>query len=99
MSKSSKQPTRVLFIGNSFTARNDLPELIAQLALLRAAWRWITSFPNIGALRFCTHWNKGAARERAIQTGKFDDVNVLQEQSTLPIKNARHGARMRPAVP
>jgi hypothetical protein len=32
MSKSSKRPSRILFVGNSFTARNDLPDLIAQLA-------------------------------------------------------------------
>ena len=29
-------PLKVLFIGNSFTARNDLPGLIAQLAAARA---------------------------------------------------------------
>jgi hypothetical protein len=32
------------------------------------------------------HWNKGEARE-AIETGGYDAV-VLQEQSTLPVKNA-----------
>lgn len=31
MSKSSK-PSHVIFVGNSFTAHNDLPDLIANLA-------------------------------------------------------------------
>jgi hypothetical protein len=39
------------------------------------------------------HWNKGQAL-KAIQSGKYDYV-VLQEQSTLPLKNA---ARMRENV-
>jgi hypothetical protein len=39
------------------------------------------------------HWNAGAALAE-IQSGKFDTV-VLQEQSTLPVKNA---ARMRENV-
>jgi len=35
MSKSAELPTRILFIGNSFTARNSMPELLAQLAVAR----------------------------------------------------------------
>jgi len=35
MSKSCKRSSRILFVGNSFTARNDLPDLIAQLASAR----------------------------------------------------------------
>jgi hypothetical protein len=33
-----------------------------------------------------THWNAGVAR-KAIREGRYDSV-VLQEQSTLPVKNA-----------
>ena len=58
MSKSSKQPTRVLFIGNSFTARNDLPELIAQLAAARGV-EMDYELLNIGGASLRTHWNKG----------------------------------------
>jgi hypothetical protein len=78
-------PLRVLFIGNSFTARNDLPGLIAQLAAARGRGlehRLISA----GGASLRTHWNAGAAR-LAIQSGHYDFV-VLQEQSTLPIKNA-----------
>jgi hypothetical protein len=79
-------PRKVLFIGNSFTARNDLPGLIAQLAAARGKTlehRLISA----GGASLRTHWNAGTARQ-AIQDGQYDAV-VLQEQSTLPVKNAR----------
>jgi hypothetical protein len=78
-------PLKVLFIGNSFTARNDLPGLIARLAAARGKnleHRLISA----GGASLRTHWNAGEAL-KAIQGGHFDHV-VLQEQSTLPIKNA-----------
>jgi hypothetical protein len=74
-----------LFIGNSFTARNDLPGLIAQLAAARGKslrHRLISA----GGASLRTHWNAGEAR-KAIAEGSYDVV-VLQEQSTLPVKNA-----------
>jgi hypothetical protein len=79
-------PLNVLFIGNSFTARNDLPGLIAQLAAARGRGlrhRLISA----GGASLRTHWNAGAAL-KAIQDGRYDWV-VLQEQSTLPVKNGR----------
>jgi hypothetical protein len=82
----------MLFVGNSFTARNDLPKLIAQLA----AERGLAVEPmllSMGGASLRMHWNKGQAL-KAIQEGKYDYV-VLQEQSTLPVKNA---ARMRENV-
>lgn len=92
MSKSAKSSTRILFIGNSFTARNDLPGLLAQLAAARGK-HIEHALLSIGGASLRTHWNKGEARS-AIERGKFDYV-VLQEQSTLPIKNA---SRMRENV-
>jgi hypothetical protein len=80
-----KASLKVFFIGNSFTARNDLPGLIAQLAAVRGRGlehRLISA----GGASLRTHWNAGAARV-AIQSGHYDFV-VLQEQSTLPVKNA-----------
>src|SRR5206468_12708287 len=77
---------KVLFIGNSFTARNDLPGLIARLAAARGKsleHRLISA----GGASLRTHWNGGEAL-KAIQSGQYDHV-VLQEQSTLPVKNAR----------
>src|SRR5581483_1683604 len=75
----------VLFVGNSFTARNDLPGLVAQLAT--AGRRELTHrLISIGGASLRTHWNKGEA-VAAMTREQFDFV-VLQEQSTLPVKNA-----------
>ena len=79
-------PLKVLFIGNSFIARNDLPGLIARLAAARGKGlehRLISA----GGASLRTHWNAGEAL-KAIQGGHYDHV-VLQEQSTLPVKNAK----------
>lgn len=76
---------KVLFIGNSFTARNDVPGLITQLAEARGSslqHRLISA----GGASLRMHWNKGEA-QAAIRQTHYDYV-VLQEQSTLPIKNA-----------
>jgi hypothetical protein len=76
----------VLFIGNSFTARNDLPGLVARLAEAHGKslrHRLISA----GGASLRTHWNAGEAR-KVIQEGQWDCV-VLQEQSTLPVKNAQ----------
>jgi hypothetical protein len=81
-----KARLKVLFIGNSFTARNSLPELIASLAAARGTkieYRLISA----GGASLRRHWNAGTART-AIENEKYDYV-VLQEQSTLPIKNAK----------
>jgi hypothetical protein len=87
MSRSNRSGAslKALFIGNSFTARNYLPGLIAQLAAARGKdmqHRLISA----GGASLRNHWNAGAAL-KAIQTGGYDAI-VLQEQSTLPVKNA-----------
>jgi hypothetical protein len=78
-------PLKVLFIGNSFTARNNLCGLIAQLAAARGKelqHRLISA----GGASLRRHWNAGTALS-AIESAPLDYV-VLQEQSTLPVKNA-----------
>jgi hypothetical protein len=82
----------VLFVGNSFTARNDVPGLVARLAAARGktlGHRLVSA----GGASLRMHWNRGEARD-AIAAARYDYV-VLQEQSTLPVKNA---ARMRENV-
>src|SRR5258707_9277985 len=76
---------KILFIGNSFTARNNLPGLINQLAapLGKSIQHRLIS---AGGASLRRHWNAGEAL-KAINHGHYDYV-VLQEQSTLPIKNA-----------
>ena len=74
----------VLFIGNSFTARNNVPGLVAQLAQSRGK-QLQHRLISAGGASLRMHWNKGDA-QKAIQQSSYDYV-VLQEQSTLPIKN------------
>ncbi len=83
----TKRPSsvNVLFIGNSFTQRNNLPELLAGLAAARGL-SVRHELISVGGASLRTHWNAGRATQ-TIETGDFDYV-VLQEQSTLPIKNA-----------
>jgi hypothetical protein len=82
----AKETLKILFIGNSFTARNNLPELIARMAAARGR-RIEHRLISAGGASLRAHWNAGEAG-KAIQTGHYDYV-VLQEQSTLPIKNAQ----------
>jgi hypothetical protein len=83
---SSTARLKVLFIGNSFTSRNDLPGLITELAAARGK-QLEHHLISAGGASLRTHWNAGHARQ-AIQEGGYDRV-VLQEQSTLPVKNAK----------
>ncbi len=75
---------KILFIGNSFTARNDVPALIAALAEVRGE-RLDHELISAGGASLRMHWNKGEA-QKAIARTRYDYV-VLQEQSTLPVKN------------
>jgi hypothetical protein len=79
----------ILFIGNSFTQRNDLPGLIAQMAAVRKK-RIQHELISVGGASLRTHWNAGRSAKK-IATGEYDYV-VLQEQSTLPVKNAKRMA-------
>ena len=75
---------RILFVGNSFTARNNLPGLLKGLADARGI-DLEHKLISAGGASLRQHLNAGKALE-AIATGGFDTV-VLQEQSTLPIKS------------
>src|SRR6478609_10741145 len=80
---------KILFIGNSFTQRNDLPGLLAELAAARNLCIRHKLLSRGGAsLRM--HWNSGEAAKE-IASGGYDYV-VLQEQSTLPVKNVKRMA-------
>src|SRR5262249_57471894 len=71
----------VLFIGNSFTARNDLPGLIARRAAARGhelKHRLISA----GGASLRTPWNAGKT-EQAIPGGSYDAV-APPDPTTLP---------------
>lgn len=82
--RSLTTPRKALFIGNSFTARNNVPELIAQLAAARGK-QFDHRLIQAGGASLRMHWNKGDAQREIQHTGY--DIVVLQEQSTLPVKN------------
>jgi hypothetical protein len=79
-----KQTIRVLFIGNSLTFTNHLPQVLQQMAALeeRSLICQAVTFPNV-SLRF--HWLVGRAR-RAIRDARWDYV-ILQDYSTQPLNN------------
>jgi hypothetical protein len=76
---------KLLFVGNSFTQRNNLPGLLADLAIQRGL-KLKHELISAGGASLRTHWNAGRA-QIAIDNDGYDYV-VLQEQSTLPVKNA-----------
>ena len=65
-------PLKVLFIGNSFPARNDLPGLIGKLAAARGK-SLEHHLISAGGASLRTHWNAGEAR-KAIEKGDYDRV-------------------------
>lgn len=75
------QTTRVLFIGNSYTSVNDLPEMTRQLALSLGD-TLIVANSSPGGYTFQQH-TANAATQGLIDQGNWDFV-VLQEQSQLP---------------
>lgn len=78
--------TRILFIGNSFTSRYQMPRLIADIAAAAEAPATVVVESIVaGGASLRRHWNAGIARE-SLATSAWDHV-VLQEQSTLPIKS------------
>jgi hypothetical protein len=68
---------RVLFIGNSLTYTNDLPEIVEALAEAAGAARPSCKAIVAGGYSLEDHWNQGAA-QRVIAAGGWDVV-VLQQ--------------------
>ena len=75
---------RMLFIGNSFTTKNDLPTLLSAIAKAGKGITIESQIISAGGASLRRHWNAGAASR--ITSAKWDYV-VFQEQSTLPVKN------------
>src|SRR6478735_1673509 len=90
MAKAKRsQSINLLFIGNSFTQRNNVPQMLSDMAAAREL-SVKHQLISAGGASLRTHWNAGRAAE-AIASGGFSHV-VLQEQSTLPVKNAKRMA-------
>jgi hypothetical protein len=69
---------RVLFIGNSLTAVNDLPHLVSTLSGGRIAYRTVAP----GGVSLEDHWTLTGARA-ALDDGPWDFVVLQQGPSTL----------------
>eukprot|EP00756_Hemistasia_phaeocysticola_P052099 Hpha_TRINITY_DN27297_c0_g1::TRINITY_DN27297_c0_g1_i1::g.140795::m.140795 len=86
----AQPPTlRVLFVGNSFTTRNNLPEMVKTLAHPVAHVE--TEVLSAGGASLRQHLNSGleARIREADEKGEPFGAVVLQEQSTLPWKNPK----------
>jgi hypothetical protein len=75
-------PQRVLFIGNSLTAWNDLPRAVARLAQADGQPPPLVRMVAIGGYSLEDHWNHGEAR-RAIADGPWTVVVLQQGPSAL----------------
>jgi hypothetical protein len=84
---ASAEPLRVLFIGNSQTAWNDLPNKVASLAQAGGNERPVTRTIAIGGFSLEDHWHEGAAQS-AIAEGRWDFV-VLQQGPSALIESRR----------
>ena len=73
------QQLRVLFIGNSLTAANDLPAVVASFGHGTIAYRTVAP----GGVSLEDHWSSTGARE-ALDDGRWDFVVLQQGPSTLP---------------
>ena len=85
---SSTPPTalRVLFIGNSLTATNDLPAAAARIAA-RSGRRLEYRTVAPGGYALEDHWSQGEARA-ALASGRWDVVVMQQGPSALPESQA-----------
>ena len=73
---------RVLFVGNSLTATNDLPRIVAALA--QAGGRSLEARSvTFGGFNLEDHWNAGLARD-VLARGDWDVVVMQQGPSALP---------------
>jgi hypothetical protein len=75
-------PLRVLFIGNSLTATNDLPGMFTALAAAAGQERPVTRTLAVGGFSLEDHWNQGLA-QKVIREGKWDIVVLQQGPSAL----------------
>lgn len=86
-----KAQLRVLFIGNSYTYFNNLPQLVSELSLSAKQGKPIEAkMVAIGGATLKSLWEEGSALE-AIKQEEWDYI-VLQEQSTLGPARIINGA-------
>jgi hypothetical protein len=78
---------RVLFIGNSLTASNDLPAVVEALSRAGGGTPITTVSVVVGGFSLEDHWNQGRAQRR-IAEGGWSIVVLQQGPSSLPESQA-----------
>lgn len=73
---------RVLFLGNSLTAANDLPSMVAAFAATQGVTVETAAFAP-GGYSLEDHWNAGTGRD-LLDQGGWDAVVMQQGPSSLP---------------
>lgn len=89
------EPLRILFIGNSYTIQNDLPDMLARL-LQAGGYEPAVKMIAHGGWTLADHARSDETVD-AIIGGRWDYV-LLQEQSVLPALAGRREKEMYPAV-
>jgi hypothetical protein len=78
----AETPLRVLFVGNSLTATNDLPALVATLARVTKSRPVEYRAMTPGGVSLEDHWNAGEL-SAALASGDWDAVVLQQGPSAL----------------
>jgi hypothetical protein len=82
----SSEPIKVLFVGNSYTYVNNLPQIVEQLSLVANESRPLeTKMVAVGGATLQNLWDSGQVVQ-LLRQERWNYV-VLQEQSLLPISN------------
>jgi hypothetical protein len=84
---TAPQALRVLFVGNSLTATNDLPGAVASFAAAVGHVQVEVAMVAPGGYALEDHWGDGVART-VLATGRFDVVVFQQGPSSLPESRA-----------
>ena len=86
-------PRKILFVGNSYTYNNRLPELVARMAAAKGISMEVDQ-ATAGGATLEDHWKgrQGLSTLAKIQKGGYDVV-ILQEQSLRPIQEPARMAR------
>ena len=84
---AQKDTLRVLFVGNSYTYYNNLPDMVSTISKSTDTYIY-TEMSAVGGARLKYHFNQehGLKTKDLIKNGNFDIV-VLQEQSMGTITN------------
>jgi len=76
---------KILFVGNSYTTRNNIPALLKQLVAANDPRIQVeVDVLAFSAASLAAHWNRGEVQER-LGSKKWDAV-ILQDQSTRPLR-------------